>query len=215
MTISRLHIAIFLGLAAALWFIALLIFGTSITVEHLAPFSLVVSGLVVIHLLFEYWLWSKKWLQGWFIRRPDLRGTWRVVLVSDWIDPKTNKTKDPIICYAAINQSLSNLQLHLMTPESESWLVASSVVKSPSEHGYQICAVYTNKPKIHLRMRDSMMHLGAFILDTHGSKSAFPDQMTAEYWTDRKTIGNMDFADRTAEIFTSYAKANAAFQKDS
>ena len=131
MTIGRVHITVFLGLAVAIWFVALIVFGTSVTLQHLAPFSLVVSVLVIIQLLIEHWLWSKSWLHGWFIERPDLRGTWRVVLSSDWVDPISNKTKDPITCYAGIKQSLSSLQLHLMTPESESWIVANSVVRSP------------------------------------------------------------------------------------
>lgn len=215
MTIGRMHIAVFLGLAVAIWFVALLIFGTSVTLQHLAPFSVVVSGLVIVQLLIEYRLWSKSWLHGWFIKRPDIRGTWRVVLYSDWADPITNKTKDPILCYAGIKQSLSSLQLHLMTPESESWLVANSVVKSPSEHGYQIVAVYTNKPNIHLRTQSSTMHLGALIIDTHGSSIAVPDKLTAEYWTDRKTIGTMEFSDKTDKIYTKYVDANTAFEQES
>ena len=213
MTIGRMHIVVFLGLTVVIWTVVLLIFGTSVTLQHLAPFSLVVSGLVIVQILIEYWLWSKPWLQGWFVKQPDLRGTWRVVLNSDGIDPKTNKTKDPIICYAGIKQSLSNLQLHLMTSESESWLVANAVVASPSEHGFQVVAVYTNKPNIHLRSQSSTMHLGALIMDTHGPCVAAPDQLTAEYWTDRKTIGTMEFSDKKSKLYTRYDEADAAFKQ--
>lgn len=149
----------------------------------------------------------QQWLHGWLVQRPDLRGTWKVQLQSDWRDPVTGNPNGPITCYVGVNQTLSTLQMHLMTPESESWLVASSIRVSPSETGFQIVGVYTNKPDHHLRSATSAMHLGALVIDTHGSSTLRPETMTGEYWTDRKTTGRMTLSSRSDIVYTQFAKA--------
>ena len=207
MNFSRLQISVFLGLAVAAWAAVLLIQGTQLTFEHLAPFGTVVGVLALGALAMEKLLWRQPWLHGWFVQRPDLRGTWKVQLQSDWINPATKSLIDPITCYMGIEQTLTNLQMHLMTPESESWFVAHSVRPSPSENGYQIVGVYTNKPHVHLRSATSAMHFGAVIIDTHGESSAHPTTLTAEYWTDRKTTGRMTFTERCETVYTHFAQA--------
>ena len=114
-----------------------------------------------------------------------------------------------IVCYMGVEQTLSTLQMHLMTPESESWLIADRIRPSPSGNGYQVAAVYTNKPKIHLRGDRSEMHQGALVLDTHGPNFR-PDTLTGEYWTDRKTKGQMNLTTRVCQVFTRYEDAERA-----
>ena len=127
MTFSRLHISVFLGLAVIAWGAVLLAQGVPLSLEHLAPFSTVVGVLAVSALALEHLLWRKWWMHGWFVKRPNLRGTWKVTLLSDWINPETSQAIPPIACYMGVEQTLSTLQMHLMTPESESWFVAHSV----------------------------------------------------------------------------------------
>lgn len=83
MNFSRLQISVFLGIAAIAWAAVLLIQGTQLTIDHLAPFSAVVGVLALGALLMEKFLWRHPWLHGWFVQRPDLRGTWEVQLQSD------------------------------------------------------------------------------------------------------------------------------------
>lgn len=215
MNFTRVHITAFLALSVIAWLAVLQIQGTPVSIEHLAPFGTVVGVLAVIALTLEHVLWRQPWLHGWFVNRPDLRGTWHVTLQSDWINPDTKQALAPIICYMGVEQTLSKLQMHLMTPESESWFVAHGVRPSPSENGYQVVGVYTNKPHVHLRGKKSDMHLGAIVIDTHGPSTSRPDALTAEYWTDRKTTGRMTFAHRNARVFTRYEDANAAFRAES
>lgn len=212
MSFSRLHITVFLAVAVIAWLVVLQLQGTAVSIEHLAPFGTVVGVLTLLGLALEHVLWRQSWLHGWFVQRPDLRGTWQVTLQSDWINPENKQVLAPITCYMGVEQTLSKLQLHLMTPESESWFVAHGVRSSPSENGYQIVGVYTNKPHVHLRGKKSEMHLGAIVIDTHGESTSCPDSLTAEYWTDRKTTGRMTFAHRKERIFTRYADAHAAFE---
>jgi hypothetical protein len=207
MNFSRLQISVSLGIAAIAWATVLLAQGAKLALSDLAPFSTVVGVLAVGALLMEKLLWRQPWLHGWFVNRPDLRGTWKVQLQSDWINPETGTRIGPITCYMGVEQTLSNLQMHLMTPESESWFVAHSICPSPSETGYQIVGVYTNKPHVHLRSATSAMHLGAVIIDTHGGSSLRPETLTGEYWTDRKTTGRMTLTNRSETIHTQYAQA--------
>ena len=135
MTFSRLHISVFLGFAVAVWGLVLLVQGTPVDKDYLAPFGTVVGFLVVLGLVFEHLLWRQRWLHGWFVKRPDLRGTWRVELQSNWIDPKTEKQVPMIVCYMGVEQTLSTLQMHLMTPESECRFIADRIQPSPSGNG--------------------------------------------------------------------------------
>ena len=161
MKLGRLHISVFLGLAALVWWLVLGVQGTRVSSAYWAPFGTGVSFLVVLGAAFEFLLWRWFCLHGWFVKRPDLRGTWRVELQSDWIDPTTNRGVPLVVCYMGVVQTLSTLQMHLMTPESESWFIAESISESPSAVGYQIAGVYTNRPQTHLRGDRSEMHLGA------------------------------------------------------
>ncbi len=211
MKLERVHITAFVILAAGFWLAVLLIQGTPVEWVHARPFSIVVSALGGVGVLLEFVLWRQAWLHGWFVRRPDLRGTWRVELQSSYVRPETNERVPMIVCYMSVKQTLSKLQMHLMTPESESWLVAAHVRPSPSGHGFQVIGVYTNEPNVHLRdERISEMHQGAIIIETHGP-SLRPTTLTAKYWTDRKTTGTMEFTVRIADLCTRFADAQRAF----
>jgi hypothetical protein len=207
MNFSRLQISVFLGIAAIAWGTVLLIQGSKFALSDLAPFSTVVGILAIGARSMEKLLWRQPWLHGWFVHRPDLRGTWKVQLQSDWVNPETGTPVGPITCYMGVEQTLSNLQMHLMTPESESWFVAHSIRPSPSETGFQIVGVYTNKPHVYLRSASSAMHIGAVIIDTHGGSSLRPETLTGEYWTDRKTTGRMTFTNRSETVHTQFSQA--------
>jgi hypothetical protein len=209
--LERVHIIVFVVIAAAVWLAVLLFQGTSVGWAHAQPFSIVVSSLVGVGLLFEFVLWRQSWLHGWFVKRPDLRGTWRVELQSSYVRHETNERVPMIVCYMGVKQTLSKLQMHLMTPESESWFVADHVRPSPSGDGFQVIGVYTNEPNVHLRdERISEMHQGAIIAESHGP-SLRPKTLTAKYWTDRKTTGTMEFTARIDELCTRLVDAQRLF----
>ena len=210
MKLERLQINVFLAMAVLLWWLVFLAQGTVVGWDHLRPFGTVVGFLVVVGIAFELQLWRHPWLHGWFVKRPDLRGTWRVELQSDWIDPATNVGVPLIICYMGVSQTLSTLQMHLMTPESESWFIAESITPSRSKVGYQVAGVYTNEPKTHLRGKRSEIHRGGLLLETHGPANR-PDALTGEYWTDRKTKGEMTFTKRLPDVFTRFEDAKRTF----
>lgn len=212
MKIERVHITVFLAISALLWWVTLLLQGTPVTLKHGTPFTVVIGAFGILWIVFDRFLWRFRLLQGWLVKQPDLRGTWRVELQSSF-KSKTGESDPMIVCYMGIKQTLSELKMHLMTPQSESWSIASHIIPSPSGNGYQVLCVYINEPNIRLRdKRISEMHKGTAIIDTHGLE-ARPDTLTAQYWTDRKTMGTMDFTRRIDKVFTRFEDAKRYFEQ--
>ena len=127
MKLERLHVTAFVVIAAFVWWVVLLFQSTPVSWDHARPFSIVISVLVGLGLLLELFLWRKPWLHGWFVKRPDLRGTWRVELQSSYVRPvdcpqegcseqlPKGERVPLIVCYMGVEQTLSSLQMHLMT----------------------------------------------------------------------------------------------------
>ena len=213
MKLGRFHITFFLAMATIVWFLVLVAQGTPVTWAHGQPFAIVVGVLAALGIGLERFFWHRPLFRGWLVKRPDLRGTWRIKLQSNFVDPKTGELIGPIICYMGINQTFSTLKMHLMTQESESWVLSDHIAPAPSGRGYQVSGVYRNEPGILARERGaSEMHHGAFILTTHGS-DAQPNFLKSDYWTDRKTMGTMEFMERIKEVHTNFETADSAFQK--
>jgi len=209
---NRIHVASFLILAVGIWAAILALRGASIGWEYIWPFGTVLTVLSLVLLAWDRAVWRFRHLHGWFVQRPDLRGTWRVRLVSDWVDLDTGQPTAPIDGFVAVTQSFSSLQLHVMTEESESWLLANQITKSPKGSGYQVVGVYMNQPAAALRGVRSEIHFGGLVLNTHGD-AQHPDSMAGEYWTDRGTKGSMHLSDRLDEVHTQFTTAAKAMSK--
>ena len=213
MKIERIHITAFLAIAVLVWWITLLLQGTPVTWAHATPFTVVVGFLGVLWVVFDRCFWRLRLFHRWFVKQPDLRGTWRVELQSNYINPETEKCVPMIVCYMGVEQTLGELKMHLMTPESESCFIASHILPSPRGSGYEVIGVYTNRPKSPLRdKRISEIHNGALIIKTHGS-GIRPDTLTGEYWADRNANGTMDFTNRVSQIFTRFEDAHRHFEQ--
>jgi hypothetical protein len=75
---------------------------------------------------------------------------------------------------------------------------------------FDIAVVYANTPIVSLRGVRSERHVGAAIITTHGPSKYKPESMTAEYWTDRRSVGQMTFEGRTFAVYSRYADAKAS-----
>jgi hypothetical protein len=211
MMFTRPQITAALLIAAAAWGAVLFLQGTKLTWEHAAPFTTVVTVLVLVVYAMEHWLWKLKFLQGVLFDRPDIRGTWKVTIQSSWVNPETNQGIPPISAYAAVTQTASKLEIHLLTPESESCLLAHSIKPSTCASRFEIAIAYANTPNVSLRGVRSERHVGAAVISTHGAKKYKPTALEADYWTDRKTVGHMEFTERTDEIFSRFVDATSHF----
>lgn len=202
--LSRLHLSTILLIAAALWGGMLVFDGMAVNGTWFRPFSTVVGVLLLLLVAFDLWVWRWRFLHGWFVPRPDLRGTWRVELRSHWKDPATNQPVGPIVAYLVVRQTYSTLSARMLTAESASELVAAEISKS-NDGTYRLAAVYRNEPKLSVRHR-SPIHYGAFVLDVQGDPAK---DLVGHYWTDRDSRGELRTLERHAAVAGSFTEALA------
>ena len=201
----KLSIGFIVSLAIASYVAMLWVQGKPVSFDNLInPFGISLSAVTAIILIFEKYLWHCWIFQIWPVKRPDLRGTWKVEMQSSWIDQNTGKQIGPILAYVAIRQTLSTFDFDLMTKESVSEIVTHSIKKSDNGSYYTLVVTYRNEPDAHIREKRSVMHYGSAQFKIRGK---FPNELTGEYWTGRKTIGTMRLFNRVPEIYNTYKQA--------
>lgn len=200
--LSRLHLSSILLVSAAIWGGMLVYEGVAVNGSWFRPFSTVVGGLLFLLAIFDRWAWRLRILHGWFVPRPDLRGTWCVELKSDWRNQATDKVIDPIVAYLVVRQTFSTINARMLTAESASELVAGEINRA-SDGTYRLAAIYRNEPKLSVRDR-SAIHYGAIVLDVLGDPVK---DLNGYYWTDRKTRGELRTLNRYNALAGSFAEA--------
>jgi len=206
--LTRTHITTLLVLAVIVWGTALVALGLPLSWQYIAPFTLAVTALTAACVAFERWCWRWPLFHGWLVNRPDVAGTWKARVVSNWIDPVTQQQIAPIDCVMVIRQTFSTLSARLFTKESSSVLVANNLVRQ-HDGVFQIFGVYQNTPDITLRGERSEIHYGALFLELRGDP---PTELVGHYWTDRNTKGKLELSARIPELLTSYAAGVQQFR---
>lgn len=205
--LSRIQVTVLLAVVVALWAALLAIEGYALSFKLLAPFSGVVSGLVVVLLVFDKWLWKVPWL-GVLLGAPaNIDGTWKGTLASEWVSPKTLQKAGPIEIYLVIRQTFTTLSVRTFTAESESMMVAGKV-ESGADGVSDLVTVYRNVPKQSLRDR-SQIHHGALRLRIEGAP---PTQLAGEYWTERESKGELRLAELRKGAAHSFEQAQVLFR---
>ena len=204
---SRLHISTLIAIVVLLWMAGLWIYNLPFTKDYLLPYSLVVSGVILIITVFKNWIWAWPILQGWFVDRPDIRGTWEAELKSTYIDPVTNQITAPITCYVTVRQTLNTLSFRLMSDKSNSKILAHTFIKS-EDGTYQMAGVYINTPKFEQRSILSQIHYGSVFLQINGAQ---PTSLEGHYWTDRNTCGSLTLTKKHNIVCYTYEEALLVF----
>jgi predicted pore-forming effector associated with SMODS systems len=206
--LTRTHITTLLVLAVVVWGTTLLLLGLPVTWQYIAPFTLTVTVLTGACLVFDRWCWRWSLFRGWFVKQPDIQGTWKARLVSNWIDPETSQQIPPIDCIMVVRQTFSSLSARLFTGESSSFLIAHNLV-CQNDGVFQLLGVYQNTPQIGLRGQRSDMHYGALLLEVRGDP---PAALVGHYWTDRGTKGAIELTDRTPDLLSGYEEGARKFR---
>jgi len=207
--ITRLHISSFIGLTIFVWLIVLWFQGQPVlSLKFLAPFGIVVSVISLIVLLFNNYIWAWKIFNGWYVKRPDIRGTWLVELQSNWIDPETNEGIPTIKAFIVVRQTLTSLSFRLMTKESKSKSIAYNIEIQEEDTLFKLVGIYRNEPNINLQGIRSEIHHGSFSLDIHGNPV---EELEGFYWTDRGTKGTMKLTNRTEKLYDTFEQAESFF----
>ncbi len=189
--VSRLHLSTIVLIAAGLWAALLLLEGTKVPLTFFSPFNRVLAALLILLGVFDKWGWRLRILRPWFVNLPDLNGTWRGRLVSNWTDPQTGEVPPLTNASITVQQTFSSIHLRLETGESYSELLSGGLVRK-ADGTYQVVGVYRNTPRL-LRRDSSPMHHGGLLLDILGNP---PSALEGEYWTDRGTRGELRFEEK-------------------
>lgn len=197
---NRVFLKAVVAVCALAWLLFLVLAGTVEASRALfAPYSVVVGVAGGLVWLYDVWLWRVPPV-AWLLNRPDLRGTWRGEIHSEWVNPKTREKMPPIPAFMCITQTASALHLRQFTAESVSLTRAAAFV--PEEDGaHSLAAVYHNDPRSDVRHR-SPIHYGALRLRVTGT-----DSLEGDYWTDRKSHGRLVLARVSERKCRSFAEA--------
>jgi hypothetical protein len=190
------------GLAIVIWAGVLVFQHQTVSLHSLTPFSYVVTGLSAALVLWERWLWAWPVFHPWLTSQPDLRGTWKGMLVSDWIDPHTQQHRLPTEVYYVIRQTYSTIDIRMLTVESMSESLSGNVF-SDKVGVYKLAVTYRNIPRLLERARSPVHHGGA-LLNLIGKPI---HKLDGEYWTDRDTGGELTFTVRTRKIVHDFEEA--------
>lgn len=169
--------------------------------------TVAVLGVVV----WDLWLWRLTGVQR-LVRRPDLRGLWRVTLTphADSHIPDGGN-RGPIAGFLEIQQSFWAIHLRMYTEQSSSKSTATTWMPAYESSVDNLTFTYDNTPKMSESHR-SMRSAGACnLLPT----SLQPEEVEGTYFTDRYTKGDMllDFIDRKTGFSTFAAATKFADEK--
>ena len=180
------------GLGVVLWALVLIFQGQALSAHMLAPFSYVVTGLSVAVVLWERWLWAWPIFRGWLNKRPDIRGTWKGTLRSDWREPDTKQGLDPIEVFLVIRQTYTTIDVRLFSRESSSISLSGNIF-TDSASVCTLAVTFRSTPRILKRDR-SPVKPGGMLVSLVGSPI---HKLDGEYWTDRATKGEVTLSVRT------------------
>jgi hypothetical protein len=198
----RLLVQTLVLLVAGVYLVSYLVRGLP-TSELFAPIGAAGALASLFVLAFDHFLWRVPKLGRRFSKRPDIRGTWRGRLASNWVDPKTQEriAPDPEV-YLVIRQTFWSVTANLITKESKS-CSTTAIIEDDGCGQHQLVAQYRNTPRASVRDR-SEVHHGSFKLDIGGEPV---DRLEGYYWTDRNTMGELDFDRRSLKVVDSYVHA--------
>ena len=186
-------------IAVGSFVLALLLGGHSQPSDYLSALSYSITCLAAVLWVWEGWLWSWRGFHPWLTTRPDLRGTWKGYVISNWVDPKTNKGRGHIEAYLVIRQKFFSIDVRLHTAESGSTTLSAKIIED-AEGLHTVAVLYENTPGIHLRQRSPIGH-GGMLLHVRGNPI---HQLDGEYWTERQTKGEARFQARAATLCADF-----------
>lgn len=201
---SRVFIQAIVLVVAGVYLVAFLARGLP-TTELFAPIGAASSVASLLVLAFDHFLWRLPRVGRKLSKRPDLRGTWRGRLASNWENPETGQRIDPDPeVYLVVRQTFWSVTANLITKESKS-CSTTATLEDDGCGQYQFVAQYRNTPRASVRER-SEVHHGSFKLDIGGEPV---DRLEGYYWTDRNTMGELEFDRRSGKAVDSFTHAQA------
>lgn len=201
MVTSRGTIQVIISIAVLVWAIMLILQGVDLDFGLLRPYSVAVGVTVIALNAYDKWLWKIPLFRHIPKRPPDLSGTWRGTIESEYQNPETGQVVPPIKAFMVVEQTASTMSIRQLTSESRSHSLTASLEKSA---GMWVASfTYINEPQLRYQRR-SPMHMGAGVLNIHGSP---PTSIEGQYWTSRDSKGELKFNRKSEKIYTNFEDA--------
>lgn len=199
---SRGVINSIVAIVALTYLVSYLVQGAPVTTDLARPLGAAAAAAALLLQIFNQWAWRWPVIRR-FVRQPCVNGTWRGRLASHWVDPKTEKQipPDPEI-YMVIRQRFWSVSARLISRESKSYSI-SAEIDSEGDSQYSLIAIYRNTPRSSVRER-SPIHHGTMMLEISGKP---PTRLEGFYWTDRKTMGEIELTQRFDRHVNDYVEA--------
>lgn len=198
--IPRFVLVLLVCFVGGVWLLYLLVQGSVVPKSFFAPVSIVVGTLSTLLFCFDGWVWRWPGIIT-LSKRPDIRGTWKGVLQSDWKD-ENGETIDPIEIFMVIHQTFSSIYLRMLSPESSSVTLAAAI-NQEIDGQFSIAVIYRNEPQLSIRDRSPIHHGGMKLVVVGEDKQ----RLQGEYWTERKTTGSIVLTRISEEKAMDYESA--------
>ena len=188
----------FVVITFILWFVLALVSGINeielLKLIKLLP-QVVFLDLIIIG-LFIKWGWKSKYLKGWLVPYPNLNGTWRGVIQTNWKNPETNEIPGPIPAILSIKQTFSHISCVMRTTEMTSYSFAEEFKLDKDRQIKQLVYTYSSKPLLSVADR-SAPHDGTITFDLIGDPV---EKLKGQYWTARKSTGEITLTFREEKL---------------
>ena len=125
--------------------------------------------------------------RGWLVPFPDLTGTWEGTLATAWANPETGEVPPAIDVRLVIRHYFDRIGCVLYTAESMSWSTAATLYSNDADAIKRLSYTYINQPKASVRDRSAISNGAAVFRIIEGKIR----RLEGQYWTDRKTTGDM------------------------
>lgn len=207
--ITPFFLAILLIAVIAAWAISLLCANVPVTIALLKPTTTAFTVMGIAVFAFNRWIWRMPFLYPRLVNIPDLEGTWKGEIISNWVDPNTAIKIPPIEAYLAIRQTYFTFHVRVITRESQSHLLAGKIYRN-EDGSCEIAGIYRNTPRMTSR-EVSPIHNGGILLRVQG-EARFT--LEGDYWTDRDTKGEMRFTEKAKDVFHDFERAAGSKYKN-
>ncbi len=186
-------------MAAAIWVALAFILGVPVDKLWLKYVGVIAALVVLLLLAFDVFAW--RWLPEWIVKRPNIRGTWRAELRSNWL----KDDGQPLVseCFIVIHQTYTTMCVEVLFPGSDSTSTSADIVKG----GGRPSLWYTYRSEAHAPNRDgNPPHRGAVSLFVETSPRR---SLAGDYWTERGTTGRIQTSGHSKKIAGSFMSAQS------
>lgn len=185
-TLLYITLVISFGIFYTLYLIACPKLSNLICFSKLIP--KVISIDLVIFLIFQKWLWKLRIFKNWLVPFPNLNGTWKGFIHTNWINPETGEKPEPIPVILTIHQSFSKISCVMRTKEMTSHSYISDFIIEKESQINRLSYSYISNPNQTVRER-STVHNGTMLFDIIDSEAK---KLSGQYWTERQTTGQVE-----------------------